>query len=333
MNSAIRCVALMLASFLPGASVFSADDPSAYVRLATGVSGHVHPAACVTKKGTVIVIFGQQEYIDLRITRSGDGGKSWSEPAKYAPTQKVNIYPGSLTTLADGRILHVWNVWYADKEAKGGKTRFAQFSLSDDDGLTWSEPKSLAKPKTPEPHSVLRHPIVELAPGEWVFPLMDRTIVYSLKTGEEKPFGDGRNHGLVPMVKTVKGTLISGLGLRSTDGGKTWDAVSPFPKIGADGWRYDLMTADNGWLVAGEVIGPGVGGDKWRFVVSRDDGKSWDFEHAQDFYNPGRPIGGRACPKTVQLDKETLGTVFYDVDEKQPGGSGVFFLLTPLGKL
>ena len=79
----------------------------------------------------MLVIFGQQEYIDLRITRSGDGGKTWSEPAKYGPTQKVNIYPGSLTTLADGRVLHVWNVWYPDKEAQGGKSRFAQFSLSD----------------------------------------------------------------------------------------------------------------------------------------------------------------------------------------------------------
>lgn len=312
---------------------FAAEDSPTYVRLASGVSGHVHPSACVTKKGTVLVIFGQREYVDLRITRSSDGGKTFTEPAKYGPTQKVDIYPGSLTTLTDGRVLHVWNVWYPDKEAKGGRSRFAQFSLSDDDGLTWSEPTGLAKPKMPETHSVLRHPIVELGPDHWLFSLMDRTIVYNAKTGEEKPFGDGRNHGLVPIVKTIQGTLISGLGLRSTDGGKSWDAVSPFPKINTDGWRYDLMTADNGWLVAGEVIGPGVGGDKWRFVVSKDDGKSWGFEHSYEFYNPGRPIGGRACPKTVQLDKETLGTVFYDVDEKQPGGSGVFFLRTPLKNL
>lgn len=333
MKATTYCSALLLALLFWVTSSLAADETPAYVRLASGVSGHVHPAACVTKKGTVLVIFGQQEYVDLRITRSSDGGRTWSEPAKYGPTQKVNIYPGSLTTLADGRVLHVWNVWYPDKEAQGGKSRFAQFSVSADDGHTWSEPKNLAKPKTPEPHSVLRHPIVELAADQWLFPLMDRTIVYDTKTGEEKPFGDGRNHGLVPIVKTVKGTLISGLGLRSTDGGKTWESVSPFPKINTDGWRYDLMTAGNGWLVAGEVIGPGVGGDKWRFVLSKDDGKTWNFDSAKDFYNPGRPIGGRACPKTVQLDKETLGTVFYDVDEKQPGGSGVFFLRTPLKSL
>jgi hypothetical protein len=35
----------------------------------------------------------------------------------------------------------------------------------------------------------------------------------------------------------------------------------------------------------------------------------------------------------VQLGKEALGTVFYDVDAKQPGGPGVFFVRTPLAKL
>jgi hypothetical protein len=68
-------------------------------------------------------------------------------------------------------------------------------------------------------------------------------------------------------------------------------------------------------------------------VVSRDDGQSWDFDHTVEFYNPGRPIGGRACPKTVTLDNATLGTVFYDVDANQPGGSGVFFLRTPISVL
>jgi hypothetical protein len=85
--------------------------------------------------------------------------------------------------------------------------------------------------------------------------------------------------------------------------------------------------------VASEVLGKGVGGDSWRFVVSRDDGLTWDSDGAYEFYRPGRPIGGRACPKTVQLDAQILGTVFYDVDEKQPGGAGVFFLHTRLARL
>jgi hypothetical protein len=66
-----------------------------------------------------------------------------------------------------------------------------------------------------------------------------------------------------------------------------------------------------------------------RLCRSTDGGRTWTV----DFYNPGRPIGGRACPKMVPIDKDTLGTVFYDTDAKQPGGSGVFFLRTPLAKL
>src|SRR3954468_16313771 len=199
-----RVLALTLVFAVTGIAVAGETEP--LVRIASGVSGHIHPACCVTKKATVLVTFGQQEYIDLRIARSDDGGKTWSEPAKFGATQNVNIYPGSLTTLSDGRILHVWNVWYPDEKAQGGKSRFAQFSLSDDDGKTWSEARSLAKPKTPEPHSVIRHPVVELAADEWLFSLMDRTNVYHANTGEERPFGDGRNHGLVPIVRTGKGT-------------------------------------------------------------------------------------------------------------------------------
>jgi hypothetical protein len=299
------------------------------VRIGSGVSGHIHPAACVTKKGTVIVSYCQSEAKDLLISRSTDGGRTWSEPAESAVTEKVSMYPGALTTLSDGRVVHIWNVWYVNE--KGEKSRYPQFSISSDDGVTWSEPVSL--PKNPAEHSVLRHPLVELAPDKWLMTLSDKTIVYNPATGDVSSFGDGRSHGLEPIVRTIKGTLVSGLGLRSTDGGQKWDKIEPFPNISKDGWRYDLMTMENGWLLTAEVIGPGVGGDKWRFVVSRDDGKSWDFDNTLEFYNPGRPIGGRACPKTVQLDKDTIGTVFYDTDENQPGGSGVFFLLTPIAKL
>ena len=52
-----------------------------------------------------------------------------------------------------------------------------------------------------------------------------------------------------------------------------------------------------------------------------------------EYYILGRPIGGRACPRTVQLNAETIGVVFYDVDAQQPGGPALFFLRVPLAKL
>lgn len=306
-------------------TVGSSAEP---VRLASKVSGHIHPALCRAKDGTLVAIFSQENYKDLRLTRSTDGGKTWSEPVPCPPTEKLSIYPGSLTTLEDGRLVHFWNTWYGEGKEK---SRFPQYAISNDAGKTWSEAKSL--PRNPDAQSVLRHPLLELGAGRWLLPLMDKTIVYEPATGKTAPFADGKIHGLVPIVRTTKGTLVSGKGLRSTDDGKTWAEIKPFPKIGSDGWRHDLVALDNGWLLAGEVIGPGIGGTHWHFVLSRDDGQSWDFEHPHVFYKPGRPIGGRACPRTVQLDKDTIGTLFYDDDRAQTGGAGVFFLRTPLPDL
>ena len=96
--------------------------------------------------------------------------------------------------------------------------------------------------------------------------------------------------------------------------------------------RNDHVVAvlPNGWLLASEVVGPGVGGDLFRYVVSHDDGQTW--KHQVEFLKPGRPIGGRACPRALLVDPQTVGIVYYDVDAKQPGGPGVFFLRLPLAK-
>ncbi len=318
---------LLLASASPAEE---ADLPPP-VRIESGVSGHIHPALCVTKRGTLVAVYCKSEYQPYLITRSSDGGKTWSKPALFPHTVKEQVYPGSLTTLADGRIVHAWNVWYSAEEKL--RSRYVAYSISSDEGVTWSEPKRLAKSKDPKVHSVIRHPIVVLSPTAWLFPLLDRTAVLNPETGEETAFGDKREHGLVPIVRTVKGTLVSGKGLRSTDGGQTWQEIKPFPDVSSQGWRQEMMTLENGWLLASQIVGPGFGGERIHFIVSRDDGQSWDLDHPVLFYDPRRAIGGRACPRTVEIDRATLGTIFYDIDDKQPGGSGVFFRTTPTARL
>jgi hypothetical protein len=308
-----------------------AADMPPLVRIDSGASGHIHPALCITKKGILVAVYCKSEYKPYLITRSTDGGKTWSKPTLFPHTVKTQVYPGSLTALADGRVVHAWNVWF--QAAEKVKSRYVAFSISDDDGVTWSEPKTLAKGKDAKTESVIRHPLVELTPTAWLFPLMDRTIVYNPQTGEESAFGDQRNHDLVPIVRTARGTLISGKGLRSSDCGKTWQDIKPFPDVSSQGWRQELIALRNGWLLASQIVGPGVGGEKINFIISRDDGKSWDLGHPVEFYNPGRPIGGRACPRTVDMDGRTLGTIFYDTDAKQPGGSGVFFRTTGISRL
>ena len=67
------------------------------------------------------------------------------------------------------------------------KSRFPQYALSNDEGKTWSEPKSL--PKNPDSESVIRHPIIELGPKEWLFSLTDKTILYDPQTEKLTPPG------------------------------------------------------------------------------------------------------------------------------------------------
>jgi hypothetical protein len=327
---AAACLAAVL-SFAPSPALAQAAALPPPVRIESGVGGHIHPALCITSKSTLVAVFCKKERTPHLITRSTDGGKTWSQPALFPPTIKTGVYPGSLTTLADGRIVATWNVWFTVAEKV--ESRYVAFSTSSDDGVTWSETVSLAKNADPKIHSVIRHPIVELSPDSWLFPLADRTVLYNPKTGLESPFGDGTNHGLVPIVRTAAGTFISGKGSRSTDGGKSWKPIVPFPDVFTQGWRHQMIGLKNGWLLASQIPGPGVGGDRINFIVSRDDGASWDMEHPVEFYNPGRAIGGRACPRTVELDAQTLGTIYYDTDETQPGGSGVFFRTMPTGNL
>lgn len=297
------------------------------VRIANPVGGHIHPAVCVGKQGTIIVTYGHVNHRDLRITRSSDGGSTWSTPEPFVHTIGRTYYPGSLTALGDGRILHAWNRWSGPTNEE--EPRSVLYSLSSDEGQSWSPPQAL--PRDRQVRSVIRHPIVEVAPNRWLVSLDDRTLLYDGASRTSRPFGDGRTHGLVPIVRTPRGTFISGQGLRSTDAGQTWEAIAGFPDLKQQGWRHEMVCLSGGWLLASEILGPGFGGDRIRYRISRDDGITWP--DTFEYYNPGRPIGGRACPRTVELDADHIGVVFYDIDAAQPGGPGLFFLRIALARL
>lgn len=322
-----RCFASLAVVVLLGAASARADD--APVRIASGVAGHIHPAICKTKQGTLVGIFGQSDFKDLRVTRSTDGGKTWSEPVPFKPAAGEWLYPGSLTTLADGRIVHLWNRWYGTERTE---PRHVVYSISTDDGVTWSDAKEL--PKSDGAVRVARHPLLELGPDAWLVSCSDAAMIFHPSTGRAEPFADGRTdppsrtRPVVPILKTPRGTLVSGRGLRSTDAGKTWTKIEAMPDIHSQGWRHDMAVLANGWLLASAVDNPDKGGNVFSYVVSYDDGVTWTKQ--VEFLKPGRPIGGRACPRLVQVDDATLGILYYDVSTEQPGGPGVFFLRMPL---
>jgi hypothetical protein len=53
----------------PLESVIGAES-SGLVRIGNPVGGHIHPAMCLTKNGTLVVTYGQVNHRDLRVSRS-----------------------------------------------------------------------------------------------------------------------------------------------------------------------------------------------------------------------------------------------------------------------
>jgi len=341
-----RSIFLMLVT----ASLAVAGDPApaSPVRVATVIGGHVHPSLCVARNGDVLAVYNKEGGggKELLLSRSSDGGRTWSASRPIDGIADCSIYPGSLTTLSDGRIVLQWSCY----RAEGQKLwREPQFCTSSDDGRTWSKPRPIPLPELNN-YSCLRHPLLEQSPTRWVLAFYDGTVVFDTETYKTEPFGDKRNHGMVPMVKTSRGTFLSGApianstmpvstpqdivrGLRSVDQGRTWQALRAFPTFGVAG--YDLTVLKNDWLVLTSIV-YGIGQDgEWAYqlTVSRDDGRTWESDRATTIYNPGRRIAGRGWPRTVQVDAETLGTLFYNLDATQPGGPGVFFVRTPIRNL
>ena len=318
------------------------SDP---IRIAAVINGHVHPSLCITHCGTLLAVYNKEGGggKELLLCRSTDAGQTWSEPQAIAAICNCSIYPGSLTTLPDGRILLNWSCYRdADKEM----WREPQFSISTDAGQTWSTPHSY--PFTDHTSSTcIRHAVVALPDAQWICPFYDRTVLYNPQTDTITPFSDQRNHGMVPIVRTAQGTLISGApqiqapvpvgrpgnmvrGLRSIDAGHSWQALNIFPHFGVAG--YDLTVLANDWIVFTSIVyGVGVDGEfAYELALSKDDGISWSFNQAVEIYNPGRRIGGRGWPRTVQLDAQTLGTLFYDLAPELEPGPGLYFVRTNL---
>jgi hypothetical protein len=324
---------LMAAAWF-GAAIFwlaapaTADELLVVARIADGIQakkgnpGHVHPAVCVARDGTVVVAHYAEAAKQIHVLRSTDGGRTFQNAGAVPDIGPGHPYPGALTTLNDGRIVLTWNTWVAWPDIDRG--RRPAFAVSNDAGRTWSPPVEL--PIEHHRDAWIRHRIWERSAGEWIFPMGDRVIAYdpvSRKVTTPFPTLD-TFYG--PLVKTDGGALQHGNGFRSIDDGRTWQKVPGFPPVA--GYRNDLLPLEGGRLVAA------VAKDNntiW-LNVSYDDGRSWTLSRKWVFYDPGHTIGN-GCPQLARLDAEHLGIVFWDQNREQPGGPGVYFARLRLDEL
>jgi len=334
----VLLIPVLLAGLYP-CSLSAEEKPVAI--LAARIGGHIHPSICRTKNGTLVVVYKGTDV--LMCARSSDDGGTWSRPQPVATSAqrpdvirkvtKFEIYPGTTDVLPDDRILLTWNYIADDKARDGYYQRALLYSISPDQGQTWTDQK-LIGPIEGQHLGAVRHNVLVLAPGRWLLPLRTGPPrVFDARSGTLRVFplagSDGRQHEFQQIVRTAGGSLLA-MGpvlLHSENAGQTWTSIDGFPAVpdqrdNAEG-RFLTTLSDGRVLVTW-----GIGHDNrgLRFNLSSDDGRTWDAARTVILL-PETAIAARYySARTIQLDEQHVGTVFMN-------GSGVHFLRTNLSRL
>jgi Neuraminidase (sialidase) len=333
----MRCILLLiLATILAPEHLFAAgldDGVAVTVAASPKAGGHIHPSICRAKDGTLIVVYKGPQV--LMRARSSDGGKTWEAPQAIATSAKrpdgirevksYEVYPGTADTLPDGRIVVTWNYIADDKAKDRYYERALLYTLSSDQGRTWSE-QQLIGPVAGKHLGAVRHNVLPWSEGRWLLPMRDGAPkLYDPKTGTVTTFPlrdkDGKQHEFQQIARTRQGTLLA-MGpvlLRSTDEGRSWAAVAKFPvnataRDNLEG-RYLTMLSDGRVLV---TWGVGTANKGLRYNFSADDGQTWNPDAVTLL--PETNIAARYySARTIQIDDQHIGTVYLS-------GSTVYFL-------
>lgn len=305
------------------------------------IGGHIHPSICRASDGTLIVVFKGENV--LLCSRSVDQGANWSEP-RPIPTsakrpdvirevKKYEVYPGTVDALPDGRILVTWNYIADDKALDGYYERALLYSLSEDQGRSWSE-QHLIGPVDGKHLGAVRHNVLPWSKGRWLLPLrVGVPRLFDPETGvlERYPLvgPDGKQHEFQQIVRTANGSLLS-MGpvlLHSVDNGAHWKIVKNFPAVpdkrdNAEG-RYLTTLADGRVLV---TWGRGQKNMGLSYNLSDDDGVTWDAQRTKVLLPKTAVTARYYSARTVQIDQQHVGTVFMN-------RQGVHFLKVPVSRL
>jgi hypothetical protein len=213
------------------------------------------------------------------ITRSDDGGLTWSKPQVLIDTPSDDRSPAA-TQLADGTLVCSFFT-YPDTET--GIIR------STDDGKTWDQtPRLLAKPMAwtatdGPPHPLKDGSVVVATYGgntrdegektkEALFRSTDSGVTWNHLATIDAPFAlDEPDIAQLTDGRLVTISRREGSVAWSSDNGKTWTTPVPLPFKMYDPW---LLTLKDGTLLClhGSYT-PGHGG--LRAILSPDGGKTW----------------------------------------------------------
>ncbi|HEV3229033.1 MAG TPA: sialidase family protein [Solirubrobacteraceae bacterium] len=242
---------------------------------------------------------------ELEVSRSSDGGVSWSAPVYVQPLDQT--YNDREAIAADPTRPGYAYFAFVKRYGAEGESGFEQFSRTTDGGRTWSSPAPIYTP----PPGVLTDPtLIEVLP--------DGTLVNLLIVANLSPF-------LPNPAPKIRWDIMA---QRSTDQGQTWSGavkiadIAPFPPIDSDTGKvvraYPVISGAVGpdgttYVVWNEIPVPGLG-SQVLFAKSADGGRTWS--------NPAlvkRSPGQAFLPSVAVAGDGTLGVTYDDTRNNQAG--------------
>ena len=344
---------------MPSLSSVPADQPLAEILSEVGICKQPQryigwPSIISAENGDLVVVFsGDRDWHvcpwgKIFLTRSSDGGKTWSEPEVVVDTP-LDDRDAGLVRLSNGDLLLSFNSSLAFDNSK--VERYQKYQehaatltpeirekwkgmwnrVSKDNGRTWG-PSFKTPTGTPHgPTSMKNGKIIYVRPS--VFTSENEGETWSeIAQIERNPTEWKSRYAFLSeqhAVECADGTLValsryaskggnSDIELRqieSSDEGKTWTQPR---KTGMEGYPAHLLRLKNDWLLA--VYGHRVPPLGQRASISKDNGKTWLVDEEIILSNAvPQGAGDLGYPSSAQLPDGSIWTVYYQVEKTSDG--------------
>ena len=217
-------------------------------------------------------------YSDIAYRTSMDGGETWSERSALVEAHlnaddvvlKWNC--PRIQRLSDGRLLILCDVFPSPPDERTDlRESHVVFWFSDDEGLTWSEPRHT------NVYGIVPDRVVELPSGDW---LLATHLAMEGDVHRDR------------FAISGEGPKLAEIAFRSSDQGKSWEG----PVIVGRDPRYNLCEGSILQLPDGELVcylretsGRNIPGMK---AFSTDEGRTWDGVYPTPMDGCHRPVTG-----------------------------------------